>query len=385
MTLRVLADENIPGVESLLGAQASVRRFSGRTLHQADLDGVDALLVRSVTPVNGALLARSAVRFVGTATSGFDHVEREYLDAAGIGFAHAPGANANAVVEYVLAAIAAVDDHLERLLAGARVGIVGFGHVGRLLAGRLRALGAEVMASDPWLPRHVLAHSVDLPALLECDILSLHCSLTDASPWPSRHLVGRGELLQMRADSLLINASRGAVVDTSALRETLAAGEGPRCVLDVWEGEPAIDAALLARVRLGTAHIAGYSREGKWRATEALCRALREQFGLTPPSPAASAGRPETLSIPPGHTGASLVRHLIAARCAIERDDALLREAVLGAGQGAAREGFDRLRRHYEDRRELAGSRLIGADLSALDERLVRALGCVVNAPQHAP
>ena len=125
MTLTILADENIPAVEHYAGASATVRRFSGRKLEPAHLEGVDALLVRSVTAVDAALLDNSDIRFVGTATSGVDHIDQQYLKHRGIAFSHAPGSNANSVVEYVLAAIAAVDDYLERVLAGAPVGIIG--------------------------------------------------------------------------------------------------------------------------------------------------------------------------------------------------------------------------------------------------------------------
>lgn len=378
MTLTVLADENIPAVEQFLGAFARVKRVNGRSLDRAQLEGVDVLLVRSVTRVDETLLRGSAVTFVGTATSGFDHIDREYLARGGIVFSHAPGANANSVVEYVLAAIAAVGDTLERLLAGGTVGIVGYGIIGRAVAARFEALGIRCRIHDPWLARDTVPHAADLHTVLDCDVISLHAELTREQPWPSHHLIGMRELRRLRPAALLINASRGAVVDNAALLEHLAAQPGGRhTVLDVWEGEPRIDTALLAKVTLGTAHIAGYSLDGKLQATRLLCEAVARQFCLPPLSPHGPAEAVPALPVPGKLSGAALVRHLVQSRYDIFLDDALLRQAVAGeqdpAGTGA---GFDLLRKSYRDRRELAGTAVAG--LSAPDQlALVRGLGCV--------
>ncbi|MDZ7781555.1 MAG: 4-phosphoerythronate dehydrogenase [Halioglobus sp.] len=376
MTVRVLADENIPGLEQLLGPEADVRRCSGRRLRRADLDGADALLVRSVTRVDGSLLAGTPVAFVGTATSGFDHVDRSWLESADIGFAHAPGSNANAVVEYVLTAIAAIGDTLERLLEGARVGIVGGGRVGTALARRLAALGIDYCVYDPWLPEGEVAHAADLSQVLRCDIVSLHCELTREAPWPSEHLIDRAALGHIGTGSLLINTSRGPVVDNRALLQHLGERGGPGVVLDVWEGEPDIDPPLLDRVALGTAHIAGYSLDGKWLASRMICQALAGHFGFVPPEgTGATPGAPPAVAVPEGLSDAPLVRFLLRARYDILRDDALLRGAIAGAGRLEARERFDLLRRDYRQRRELAASRVCGR-LGPEARALVHALGC---------
>jgi len=375
VNVTVLADAAIPGLEEMLGPAVAVRRFTGRALDAAQLRGVDALLVRSVTPVDAALLRRGRVRFVGTATAGVDHVDRDYLARAGIAFAHAPGANANSVVEYVLAAIAAVGEHLERLLAGGRVGIVGYGHVGRALADRLRALGIQCLAYDPWLPADTFDTPASLQQVLGCEVVSLHAELTRAQPWPSYHLLGAGTLQWLRPDALLINTCRGAVVDNRALRGHLLGGRGPEVVLDVWEGEPDIDPGLLELAVLGSAHIAGYSWDGKLRATRALCAALGECLSLPPPSPAAPAQAP-AIAVAPALSGSGLLRALLRAHYDIRHDDAQLREVVLGTPPRSARAGFDRLRRDYPRRRELAGSQVTGAS----DPDLVTALGAVTVA-----
>ena len=153
MTLNIVADENMEGVIEAMDDIGPVHLVNGRTLRREDLQEADVLLVRSVTPVNEALLNSTPVRFVGTATSGFDHVDRAYLQREGIDFAHAAGSNANAVVEYVLGAIAMVDDKLEQLFAGGWVGIIGYGTIGKSLASRLSKLGISYVVYDPWLEK----------------------------------------------------------------------------------------------------------------------------------------------------------------------------------------------------------------------------------------
>lgn len=379
MNLTILADENIPAVEHYLGARGSVRRANGRTLRRADLDGVDVLLVRSVTRVDAALLAGSSVKFVGTATSGIDHIDRHYLDEQGIAFAYAPGANANSVVEYVLAAIAAVEDMLERLLAGGVVGVVGYGIIGRSLAARLAALGIRCQVCDPWLDQASIVNAVDLAQILDCDVVSLHAELTTAQPWPSHHLLGKAQLQRLHSTALLINASRGAVVDNAALLSHLQRGHGPRTVLDVWEGEPDINAALLRHVNLGTAHIAGYSLDGKLRATRMLSAAVTTCFQLSSAPAVDPVADGTALPLSGTWSSADLIRHLVQHSYDIHLDDALLRHAILEETPARERGNrFDHLRKTYRERRELAGSRVL-EPAQPEQAALVRALGCHID------
>lgn len=377
MNFCVLADENIPAVEEYFGEFASVRRTNGRTLKRAQLDGVDILLVRSVTRVDETLLCGSAVKFVGTATSGFDHIDREYLAQNDIGFAHAPGSNANSVFEYVLAAIAAVGDKLEQLLAGGTLGIIGYGTIGKAVAARFAALGIHSRIYDPWLEQSTIPNAAGLPAVLGCDVVSLHAQLTHEQPWPSYHLLGRPELQGLRAGTLLINASRGPVIDNAALLEYLDATLGLPTVLDVWEGEPVISRALLAQVTLGSAHIAGYSLDGKLQATRLLSEAVIRYLRLplfTQPNQAEGA---PAINVPDNLSQAALLRVLIQTRYDIVLDDTLLREAVASERDPVmSGRGFDLLRKSYRDRRELAGSKVHGLSLPE-HIGLAQALGCV--------
>jgi len=382
MSLRILADENIPAVEHYAAGLGTVRRFSGRALQAAQLADVDVLLIRSVTRVDATLLASCpGLRFVGTATSGFDHVDRVLLRERGIGFAHAPGSNANSVVEYVLAAIAAVGDHLERILSGTPVGIIGCGVIGTAVAARLDALGVDYRMYDPWLPPGALGRPAELPAVLECGVITLHAELTQRQPWPSYHLLDGDSLAGIPSSSLLINASRGAVVDNAALGQVLAAAGSPEVVLDVWEGEPAIDPALLRRVVLGTPHIAGYSLDGKLLATRMLVAAMATELALPWDDPGSAAGAPPALLVPAACSDAELLRAILAQRYDIRADDHALRAATMGVGQEAAASGFDRLRRNYPDRREVLASPVAAGRLSAPARRLLQALGCALPEP----
>ncbi len=371
--MRVVADENIPGVAAQLQGVAQVELLPGREIRREHLRDTDALLVRSVTRVDRALLEDTPVRFVGTATSGYDHVDREWLGRAGIGFAHAPGSNANSVVEYVLAAIAETGDFLEQLLAGGSVGIVGYGHIGRAMAARLQCLGIACKACDPWLAAGDIANPADMAGILASTVVTLHTSLVADAPWPSIHLLGADELAGLHAGQLLINASRGPVVDNAALLQRLQQPGAPRVVLDVWEHEPRVDPQLLQRVHLGTAHIAGYSLDGKLAATGMLCRALMAANSIPVPA-AAPAVDGEALPLGEARDEAGALRELLALRYRVAEDDRRLREATLGLPEAEAAAAFDRLRKQYPVRRELLGSRVClppgGDHLAALVEAL---------------
>jgi erythronate-4-phosphate dehydrogenase len=372
--VRIVADENIPGLKSMLGSGVDLLQVPGRDLTAAALEGADALFVRSVTRVDRTLLEDTLVRFVGSATSGYDHVDTHYLAQAGINFAHAPGANANSVVEYVLAAIAAVDDFLERVLADAVVGIIGYGHVGTLLAVRLDALHIAYRVYDPWLEQGAIAHATDLQAVLNCDVVTLHPNLTDETPFPSRYLLGQQELAGLGGHQLLINASRGPVVDNALLLTRLQAAAPPAVVLDVWENEPQIDDTLLAMVQLGTAHIAGYSLDSKMRGTAMLVGALADFLPASDLAVDVAAGRadPAALVDIPDLNDVNLVRDLLLAHCPIREDDVLLRQAVTSENPAAA---FDGLRRNYAPRYELAGKLMSGV-VPAEQIAVLGALGC---------
>lgn len=269
--MKILADENMPMVAELFGSHGEVQLVPGRLITPDQVADADILLVRSVTPVSQKLLAGSRVKFVGTATIGTDHLDLNWLTQQGIAVASAPGCNAAAVGDYVIAALSACEPDWQRKT----IAIVGCGNTGGGLHGRLKTLGVACRCFDPFLSRQQIADLTSFDAVLEADIICLHTPLTRSGPHPTWHLFDDKVLGRLRDDTLLLNAGRGGVIDNRALLARLEQGQ-LRAVLDVWEGEPDIDLDLLQRVVLGTPHIAGYSLEGRLRGTlmiyNAFCR-----------------------------------------------------------------------------------------------------------------
>lgn len=345
----IVADRDIPLVKEAFGGFGEVRLVEGRGLVADDVRDAEVLLVRSVTPVNAGLLEGSAVRFVGSATIGTDHLDLDYLRGRGIAYAHAPGSNAQAVAEYVLSAMLALRSE------PGPVGIVGYGNTGRRLARLLDALEVPYLVNDPPLRAagFPVPHWGSLEDIRRMNTISLHVPLTKTGSHPTYHLVNEGFLRGLPSDCLLINTARGAVADNRALLKHLD-NTRMQTVLDVWEGEPAIDFHLLERVSLGTPHIAGYSLEGKLNGTQQIYTALCAFLDVKPAWQPGQEAPQNTLTSK--LRGLAAIRNLVSQVYDIRRDDAQLRWVTqLPASEHTA--GFDRLRRAYPLRREFSAYR----------------------------
>lgn len=229
----------------------------------------DALFVRTRTQINAALLAQSSVRLVATATIGYDHIDQDFCRRAGIRWVSCPGCNAQAVCDYIEEVLLT----LQTPLKAKKIGIVGVGHVGSLVAEMAERHGMQVLLNDP--PRHI---GVSLDEIAQtCDIITFHTPLTRSGDYPTYHLCDGAFLRRCRPDTLIINAARGGVVDEAAL---LAAGQP--CVIDTWENEPRLNRELLQFASLASFHIAGYSVQGKYNASQTCLDAFWQQFGLSP-------------------------------------------------------------------------------------------------------
>lgn len=374
--MKIVADENIPFVEECFGALGEIVRLPGRSMTRADLANADVLLVRSVTQVNEALLAGTPVRFVGTCTIGVDHLERDYFARAGITWASAPGCNANSVVEYVYAALA----HLDVDWQGKTLGIIGCGNVGGRLHRRMRAQGVDCRCYDPFLSIEDNPDLTDLESVLQSDIVCCHTPLTHDGPHPSFHLLGAEQLRQLKPGAVLLNAGRGPVVDNQALLAHLESGADLQVVLDVWEPEPDISRPLLARVALGSPHIAGYSYDGKIQGTHMIYQALCRHLGQAPDVELDDL-RPQVTdperTLKAGDFWHSL-QTLIPEVYAIAEDDRRLRDLAerAQAGEQEFAQGFDQLRKQYPKRREFTNYRVEGAEgLSEESRQRLQALG----------
>lgn len=361
--LRIVADANIPCVEQAFGHLATIEQVRGRTIGPKDVRDADVLLVRSVTRVGPSLLEDSSVQFVGSATIGTDHVDRDYLEEAEIAFAHAPGSNADSVADYVVAALLALARQFRVSLQGQTVGVIGCGDVGSRVGRRLTALGLSVLRNDPPRVRTPAddASSSDFVSLervlQEANIVTLHVPLTVSGRDATHHLVDEETLQEVSRDVWLLNTSRGPVVDNQALLRALKGGEVGAAVLDVWEDEPTPDPALVEAADIATPHIAGYAHDGKVRGTTMLYRSLCEHLGVDPAWAPDNELRPATRDAlgchptDPRLSRTDWLHHLVRQAYSITGDDARLRR-MLDQPRSEHGDYFRHLRATYPMRRE---------------------------------
>ncbi|MYH01696.1 MAG: 4-phosphoerythronate dehydrogenase [Nitrospira sp. SB0675_bin_23] len=363
--MQFVVDENIPFAREAFSHLGSVTLLPGRGITREVIRHADALIVRSVTKVDAVLLAGTNVQFVGTATTGVEHVDREYLAARNVAFVSALGCNANAVAEYVLTALL-VTAHAKGLsLSGKTLGIIGAGRIGSLVAAKTAALGLRTLLHDPPLARATGEQRYrPLAEILRADFMTLHVPLTYDGPDATFHLIGADELAHVTPSAILINTARGEVVDNAALLETLTKGTIGGAVMDVWEGEPAINWDLLDRATLGTPHVAGYSSDGKINGTvmvyHACCRFRGIEPVWAPPDPPAA---PASGSLPhlefdaTGKDFQVLAHDVLTTLYDLPADHEQMRD-VLAIPESLRPQAFDRLRRDYPHRREFAGTRV---------------------------
>jgi len=375
--MRILADENIPLVDAFFAEFGDIHRMPGRRINRAALEQADVLLVRSVTRVDRELLEGSQVRFVGTCTIGTDHLDLDYFAEAGIAWASAPGCNARGVVDYVLGSLLALAEGEGVDLSSRCYGVVGAGEVGGRLVDVLRGLGWEVKVCDPPRQTREACGFVSLDEIIEtCDVVSLHTPLILDGAHATFHLLDQARLERLRAGSWLINASRGAVVDNTALRNQLAQRQDIQAVLDVWEDEPQVNVELAELCWIATPHIAGYSLDGKLRGTAQIYQAFCASKGLVPKLELAAlmpSAPLRGLSFADTASADELLATVCRAVYDPRRDDAAFRR-TLGGDDEQRRMGFDQLRKDYPPRREIDGLEMDVAGQASL-EQVVRALG----------
>lgn len=279
--MKVVIDNKIPYIREAMEALADeVVYLPGKEITASVVRDADALITRTRTQCNRQLLEGSKVRFIGTATIGFDHIDTEYCREAGITWSNCPGCNAGAVEQYLHSVLLLLQQEKHVELKDACLGIVGVGHVGSHILSLAERLGMRILLNDPPRADHGEEGFVSLETLArECDIITFHTPLERNGEYRTFHLADRAFFHSLRKKPYIINTSRGEVVETEAILEALDKGLIGGAVLDVWENEPHINLEQLDKVFIGTPHIAGYSADGKANATRMVLEAFCRFFG----------------------------------------------------------------------------------------------------------
>jgi len=280
--IKIIADNKIPFLHGVLDPVANVIYLPGKEISRDHVRDADALIIRTRTKCNKDLLDGSRVRFIATATIGFDHIDKEYCKLKNIVWQNAPGCNSSSVEQYVLSALLIISAKKKFSLTGRTIGIVGIGHVGTKIARIAKLLGMKILLNDP--PRQRQEGSSEFVSLEkiqeESDIITLHVPFTMTGQDKTYHLVNKKFLDSLSNRVNLINTSRGEVIDEKALKESINLGRLGAVVLDVWEKEPLVERDFLEKVDLATPHIAGYSLDGKANGTRMSVRSVSRFFNL---------------------------------------------------------------------------------------------------------
>lgn len=366
--MKIIADNKIPFLRGALEPYAEVVYLPGKETTAEVVKDADALITRTRTICNEALLAGSKVKVIATATIGFDHIDTAWCEANGIIWRNAPGCNSWSVKQYVTALLVTLARNRGLDLSKMTLGVVGVGNVGSKVAEAASILGMKVLLNDPprereWLACHsegTACHSeeaegrrrnpfVSLDEIIShSNIITLHVPLQKTGPDASWHLFDAARLAQMRPTQILINSSRGPVVDNKALKAALAERRIAGACLDVWEGEPELDPELVELLDITTPHIAGYSADGKANGTTAAVRTVASVLGfpLTDWKASGIPNPPQTLDFEIEATGKTVQEVLTEA--VLHTYDITADSDALRADLGA----FEKLRGDYAVRRE---------------------------------
>lgn len=280
--MKIVADDKIPFLRGVLEPFADVEYLPGSKISRAHLVDADALLVRTRTRCDHHLLEGTKVKFIATATIGYDHIDTSYCQSAGITWTNAPGCNAGSVMQWVTASILHLALTKGFSVRERTLGIVGVGNVGKKILSMAEALGMRVVLCDPPRERSE-GHCgfVSLGGILrEADIITFHVPLHREGVDKTYHLADEKFFSKVLPGTIVLNSSRGEVVHTGALTDALQSGRLAGAAIDVWEGEPAIDSGLHSIVDIGTPHIAGYSADGKANGTAMSVAALSRFFEI---------------------------------------------------------------------------------------------------------
>ena len=348
--MKIVCDNKIPFLRGVLEPWAEVVYLPGREATPEVVRDADAVITRTRTKCDAALLAGSSVKVIATATIGYDHIDTAWCEGHGIVWRNAPGCNSWSVKQYIATVLCTLARRHGLELAGMTLGVVGVGNVGSKVAEVAALLGMRVLLCDPPRARREGgAAFVSLDEIIAgSDIVTLHVPLSREGEDATWHLFDVARLASLRPDQFLINSSRGPVVDNAALKAALQEKRLRGAVLDVWEGEPEPDRALMDLLDVATPHIAGYSADGKANGTTASVRTVAEVLGLP-----LSDWRPAAIPAPPQPLDFTLDaagkrRQEVLAEALLHTYDPLADDRALRAHP----ECFEQLRGDYPVRRE---------------------------------
>lgn len=289
--MKIIIDDKIPYMQEALREIAVEDIYKkGADICSSDVRDADALIVRTRTRCDERLLAGSTVKFIATATIGYDHLDTAYLDKAGIAWTNCPGCNASSVAQYVRSVLLLLADEQGLNLSEATLGVVGCGHVGSLVCKVGSELGMRVLVCDPPLGNPGFVSMAEIEQ--QADVITFHVPLTDTGRYATRHMADEAFFSRLWRKPFVINSSRGGVIDEKALHHALDSGKVSQAIIDTWENEPLIDLTLLNKVYIGTPHIAGYSADGKANATNMSVQAVCRHFGIPVPPPVSAPPLP---------------------------------------------------------------------------------------------
>jgi erythronate-4-phosphate dehydrogenase len=350
-TLKIIADDKIPFLKGVLEPFADIIYLPGGRISRDDLVNADALLIRTRTKCTESLLNGTSIKFIGTATIGFDHIDIACCRRNNIAWINAPGCNSSSVQQYITAALLKLEHEHNFILKNRTLGIIGAGNVGSKVEKAAKALGMNVLLNDPPRARREGSSSfVELEKLLQqSDIITLHVPLNIVGEDQTYHLFNGENFNKIKKGTWFLNSSRGEVTETSALKKALSSGKLEGAILDVWENEPDIDQELISASYIATPHIAGYSTDGKANGTAMVVSSICSYFGLPLhewyPDDVPEPDLPQIEINCSDKSDSDIIREAVVHTYSISEDDEKLRRSP---------SDFEKLRGDYRLRREFS-------------------------------
>ena len=363
--MKIVIDSNIPFIKGVLEPYAKVKYAEGSRIDRDILTDADAMVIRTRTRCNSELLNGTPVKFIGTATIGTEHIDLDWCRSAGIECASAPGCNAASVMQYIASSLAYLVINHELDPAETTIGLIGIGNVGSSVAKMTEACGFRVLLNDP--PRQRDEGDREFSTVNEIkdksDILSIHVPLTYEGRDKTFRMVDKKFLSGLKEGAIIINTSRGDVIEEKALLDYLKLNRLKAALLDVWNNEPHINRQLLDMTDIGTPHIAGYSLDGKARGAAMIVNRLAEHFklplaGWEPEPPPSPDNHVIDISAYSGNDQ-NIISRAIYHTYNVEDDNAMLKKEPWV---------FEQLRNNYRHRREFGAYKIKGDNFAVINK-----------------